>query len=107
MKPLLIVLVLLAAGLSRFDLPLPPAAAQGSSAADGTARAVTAANAFLATLSPAERKSVLLELRPDLMARWSNLPTGTVMQVDRERTKTPLPRNGLRFGDLGAQQQEA
>jgi hypothetical protein len=50
---------------------------------------------------------VLLELRPDLRARWSNLPTGTVMQVDREKSKTPLPRNGLRLGDLNAAQRDA
>ena len=58
---------LLVAALARFDgLSAPPAAAQTTTAADGTARAVTAANAFLATLSPAQRSSVLLELRQDL-----------------------------------------
>jgi len=106
MKRLTFALVLLLAGLARFD-GLSSPAAQTTTAADGTARAVTAANAFLATLSPAERSKVLLELRPDLQARWSNLPTGTVMQVDRERSKTPLPRSGLRLGDLTAAQRDA
>ena len=108
MKRLPFVLALVLASLARFDgLSSPDAAAQTTTAADGTARAVTAANAFLATLSPAERSKVLLDLRPDLKARWSNLPTGTVMQVDRERSKTPLPRNGLRLGDLSAAQRDA
>jgi hypothetical protein len=106
MKHLTFVFALLLAGLARFD-GLSSQAAQTSTAADGTMGAVTAANAFLATLSPAERSKVLLELRPDLQARWSNLPTGTVMQVDRERTKTPLPRNGLRLGDLNPAQRGA
>ena len=106
MKRITLVFALLLAGLSRFD-GLSTPAAQTSTAADGTMRAVTAASAFLATLSPAERTKVLLELRPDLQARWSNLPTGTVMQVDRERTKTPLPRNGLRLGDLNQAQRDA
>ena len=108
MKRLTFALVVLAAGLARFDgLSSPAAVAQTSTAADGTARAVTAANAFLATLSAAQRTAVMLELRPDLQARWSNLPTGTVMQVDRDRSKTPLPRNGLRVGDLSAAQRDA
>src|SRR5688572_9617294 len=108
MKRLTFALAVLAAGLARFDgLSSPAAVAQTSTAADGTARAVTAADALLATLTPAQRSTVLLELRADLRARWSNLPTGTVMQVDRERSKTPLPRNGLRFGDLNAAQQDA
>lgn len=106
MKRLPFVLVLVLASLTRFD-GLSSPAAQTMTAADGTARAVTAASAFLATLSSAERSKVLLELRPDLQARWSNLPTGTVMQVDRERSKTPLPRNGLRLGDLSAAQRDA
>ena len=106
MKALMFILALLLAGLARFD-GLSSPAAQTSTAADGTMRAVTAANAFLATLSPAERSKALLELRPDLQSRWSNLPTGTVMQVDRERTKTPMPRNGLRLGDLSQAQRDA
>ena len=87
MKRLTFALVVLAASFARFDgLSSPDAVAQTSTAADGTARAATAANAFLATLSAAQRTAVMLELRPDLQARWSNLPTGTVMQVDRERS---------------------
>ena len=99
--------VLLVAAGTRSHTVSTQAAAQSGAVTEATARAVTAANALLATLTPAQRSSVLLELRPDLRARWSNLPTGTVMQVDRERSKTPLPRNGLRFGDLSAPQQDA
>jgi hypothetical protein len=108
MKHLILALAILTAGLARFDgLSSPAVVAQTSTAADGTTRAVSAANAFLSALSPAQRSAVLLELRPDLQARWSNLPTGTVMQVDRERSKAPLPRNGLRLGDLDAAQRDA
>jgi hypothetical protein len=107
MKRLTFALALLLACLTRFDGLSPDAAAQTTSAADGTARAVAAADAFLATLSPAQRSAATLELRSDLQARWSNLPTGTVMQVDRERSKTPLPRNGLRLGDLNPAQRDA
>jgi hypothetical protein len=107
MRRLILALAVLTAGLARFDGLSSPAVAQTSTAADGTARAVSAANAFLATLSPAQRSAAVLELRPDLQARWSNLPAGTVMQVDRERSKTPLPRNGLRLGDLNAAQRDA
>jgi hypothetical protein len=106
MKRLLFVVVLIVAGLTRFDDP-SRAQTSGAAAAEGTTRAVAAANAFLATLTPAQRSAALLELRPDLRARWSNLPSGTVMQVDREKTKTPLPRNGVKMGDLNAKQQDA
>src|SRR5262245_48069217 len=106
MKHLTFALALILAGLARFD-GLSSPSAQTTTGADGTRRAVTAANAFLATLSPAERSKVLLELQPELQARWSNLPTGTVMQVDREKTKAPLPRNGLRLGDLTDAQRNA
>jgi hypothetical protein len=58
MKPLAFAFALLLAGLEGFD-GLSSPAAQTSTAADGTMRAVTAANAFLATLSPAERSKVL------------------------------------------------
>lgn len=54
-----------------------------------------AATAFLATLSPAQRKVVRLELRAQNAARWSNFPAGFV------------PRNGVYFRDLNAKQVEA
>jgi hypothetical protein len=103
---ILVGVLLVAAGIRSHTASMQ-GAAQSGAVTEATTRAVTAANALLATLTPAQRSTVLLELRADLRARWSNLPTGTVMQVDRERSKTPLPRNGVRFGDLNAAQQDA
>lgn len=84
-----------------------PDAQRAAASADAVARAVSAANAFLASLDPALRSKALLPLRPDLRARWSNLPTGTVMQPDRASTKTPRPRNGVRLGELTPAQYDA
>jgi len=104
-----VVLFLAASFAQTGGLAVPTAAwyAQRATAADVTTRAVAAANAFLAALDAQQRPKALLELRPDLRARWSNLPTGTVMQVDRATSKTPLPRNGVKFGDLTPAQHEA
>ena len=60
-----------------------------------TARIVTAANAFLATLSDAERASATFDFAGPQRAGWSNLPTGI------------FERKGLRLGDLAARQREA
>ena len=57
MKRLTFALALLLASLARFD-GLSSPAAQTTTAGDGTARAVTAANAFLATLSAAGRSKL-------------------------------------------------
>ena len=53
---------------------------------------VAAANAFLATLSDAQRAAVQIDLTHPLAARWSNLPAGVV------------GRNGVFFRDLDAKQ---
>jgi hypothetical protein len=72
----------------------PPAVA---SAARGTvtARVVDAANAFLATLTAAERSKCTFGFTSSQRTGWSNLPTGI------------FRRNGLRFGDMTPQQREA
>ena len=110
MKRLVLVLMLLGVGIAGprvLSSGEAPQGAQPSTAAAATSRAVTAANALLSTLTADQRSKALLELRPDLRARWSNLPSGTVMQVDRARSQTPLPRNGLRLGDLTPAQLES
>ncbi len=60
-----------------------------------TVRVVQAANAFLATLSPAEQAKGTFAFSSRQKTGWSNLPTGI------------FQRNGLRFGDLKLQQREA
>src|SRR5271165_4024073 len=72
----------------------PPAAA---SAVNGsvTAKVVEAANAFLATLSAAERTKCTFSFNSTQKTGWSNLPTGI------------FQRNGLRFGDMTPQQRQA
>jgi hypothetical protein len=70
----------------------PPASATGGTV---TAMVVEAANAFLATLSPAERTRCTFGFASSQRTGWSNLPTGA------------FQRNGLRFGDLTPQQREA
>lgn len=72
-----------------------------------TAKAVAAANAFLATLDAQQRVRARLELRPDVRNRWSNLPTGIVMQVDQGRAGGPFERNGVKLGALSGAQQDA
>jgi hypothetical protein len=56
---------------------------------------VVAANAFLATLSPAERTRCTFGFASNQRSGWSNLPTGA------------FQRNGLRLGDMTAQQRGA
>lgn len=61
-----------------------------------TARIVSAANAFLSTLDPKQRSSVLFAFDDAAQrARWSNLPTSMVR------------RGGLAMGDLNATQRSA
>lgn len=76
-------------------------------AAAPAAKAVAAAHTFLGTLDPSLKARAQLELRNDLRARWSNLPTGVVMQADRGRTGGPFERNGVAFGALTKMQQDA
>ena len=65
------------------------------------ARAVTAAKAFLATLNDEQRARAVLPLNPTTRKVWSNLPTGTTMQVGATE------RNGLKLGAMSAAQQDA
>jgi hypothetical protein len=59
------------------------------------AASVQAANAFLATLSPAEKAKGTFDFTSPQKTGWSNLPTGI------------FQRKGLRFGDLKPQQRDA
>ncbi len=61
-----------------------------------TARIVSAADAFLASLDATQRKSVLYDFNDnEQRARWSNFPTGVV------------PRGGINFRQMSAPQREA
>ncbi len=81
----------------------PPApTAQRGAVADGvTARAVAAAQAFLSTLDAQQRARAQMTLTPAVRQVWSNLPTGIVMQVGA------TARNGVKLGELNAEQQRA
>src|SRR5262245_48716473 len=72
-----------------------PAAGPAASSDATTAKIVTAANAFLATLSNADRAKGTFAFNSGQKTGWSNLPTGI------------FHRNGLRFGDLTHQQKDA
>ncbi len=74
-----------------------PAVVGSQQRADSTVtpRVVEAANAFLATLSPAERAKCTFEFTSSQRTGWSNLPSGI------------FQRNGLRLGDLTAGQRDA
>ncbi|HVZ20560.1 MAG TPA: DUF3500 domain-containing protein [Vicinamibacterales bacterium] len=65
------------------------------SAPGATARVVSAANAFLATLGPAERREVSFAFDGPQRTGWSNLPEGI------------FNRKGLRLGDLSGAQRAA
>src|ERR1700694_3941054 len=82
-------------------------AAPSVSQALSTAKAVAAANAFLGTLDADGRRRAHLDLSTDIRKRWSNLPTGVVMQVDQGRPGGPFERNGVKLGSLSASQQDA
>ena len=70
--------------------PAPPTANHAV-----TASVVAAANAFLATLSDAERAKGTFGFTSSQRTGWSNLPSGI------------FQRNGLRFGDMTARQRAA
>jgi len=70
--------------------------AGGAMAQSGTARMVTAANAFLATLTAPQRQKVSFAFDDaQQRTRWSNLPV------------TMVPRAGLNMGELTAPQRIA
>src|SRR5262245_2403357 len=66
-----------------------------ASATSATARAVTAANAFIATLSDAEKAKTLFPFDSPQKKNWSNLPSGI------------FQRNSLRLGDMTDAQRKA
>src|SRR5690349_11393172 len=68
---------------------------QQTSLAPASAKTVTAANDFLATLSPAEKAKVSFPFNSPQRTGWSNLPSGI------------FQRNGLRLGDLTPTQRKA
>ena len=68
---------------------------------DTTARAVAAAEAFLATLDSPKRARANLDLNDKTRIVWSNLPTGIAMQVGAKE------RNGLKLGDMTPVQEKA
>jgi uncharacterized protein DUF3500 len=70
-------------------------------AADATARAVAAAEAFLATLDQSQRAKANIGLNEKTRTIWSNLPVGITMQVGATE------RNGLRLGDMTPPQEKA
>jgi hypothetical protein len=73
----------------------PPPAAASATNGNVTAKVVDAANAFLATLSAAERTKCTFGFTSSQRTGWSNLPSGI------------FQRNGLRLGDLTTRQREA
>src|SRR5689334_707155 len=60
-----------------------------------TGKVVEAANKFLSTLTPDQRAKCTFGFTSSQRTGWSNLPTGI------------FERNGLRLGDLTAEQREA
>ena len=70
-------------------------AAKPAAQASVTPRVFAAANAFLATLSDAERAKVTFEFTSNQRTNWSNLPSGI------------FQRNSLRLGDLTSPQRQA
>ena len=87
------ILVWAATGVSPEQRAAPPG--------DATARAVTAADAFLASLDPGQRLKANVDLNEKTRTVWSNLPTGIAMQVGAKE------RNGVRLGDMTPVQEKA
>jgi hypothetical protein len=79
-----------AASLQRATTPAPTGAATGT-----TAKAVSAANAFLATLGDSERAKALFPFNSGQKTNWSNLPSGIYQ------------RNSLKLGDVTPAQRDA
>ena len=72
-----------------------------SSSTDATARAVAAAEAFLATLDQAQRPKANIDLNEKTRTVWSNLPSGSTLQVGAKE------RNGVKLGELNPAQEKA
>jgi len=80
-------------GVTAFQRATPPA--------DMTARAMAAAETFLATLDSAQRAKANLAFNESTRTVWSNLPTGIAMQVGATE------RNGVKLGMLTPAQEKA
>jgi hypothetical protein len=80
-------------GVARVQRTAPPT--------DATARAVTAAEAFLATLDQGQRLKANVDLNEKTRTVWSNLPTGMKLQVGATE------RNGVKLGDMKPEQEKA
>ena len=91
--PLVVLLVLATIGVSALQRAVPSTDAPG--------RAVTAAEAFLATLDQGQRLKANMDLNDNTRTVWSNLPTGIAMQVGATQ------RNGLKLGDMTPSQEQA
>ena len=74
---------------------------QRATPADMTARAMAAAETFLATLDSAQRAKANLAFNESTRTVWSNLPTGIAMQVGATE------RNGVKLGMLTPAQEKA
>jgi hypothetical protein len=74
---------------------------RAASAPAPSAKAADAAKAFLAKLDDRQRAKAVLPLNEKTRTVWSNLPTGTTMQVGATE------RNGLKLGDMTPSQQDA
>ena len=75
---------------------MPPRASSGGADGANTAEVVTAANAFLGTLSDEQRETALYEFDDEVKATgWSNFPVQVV------------ERNGIALGDLTDEQEAA
>lgn len=95
LSKVLLAVVLAGATIGAIRLqPKPPAA-------DTTKRAVAAAEAFLRTLDERQRVKANPDLNEKTRTVWSNLPTGTTMQVGARE------RNGVKLGDLTPAQEKA
>ncbi len=96
-RPLRVLLAVLAVfatiGVARLQRAAPSTGA--------TARAVTAAEAFLATLDQGQRAKANIDLNEKTRTVWSNLPSGAMLQVGATE------RNGLKLGDMKPDQEKA
>ena len=96
-RPLRVLLAVLAV-FATIGVARPQRAAPSTGA---TARAVTAAEAFLATLDQGQRAKANIDLNEKTRTVWSNLPSGAKLQMGATE------RNGLKLGDMKPDQEKA
>ena len=97
-RPSRVLLAVLRSRLATIGVARPQRAAPSTGA---TARAVAAAEAFLATLDQGQRAKANIDLNEKTRTVWSNLPSGIAMQVGATE------RNGLKLGDMTPAQEKA